>query len=107
MLFLPLEEQGQQTTALQISSPLKNTQKQVNFGSKQLLHLASALKVKSSVVYLRCIASATKATCAGRTLTCGGIFSQCASAQEASKMTLGSEDSPNDELRASKTPSGR
>ena len=54
------------------------------------------------MVYLRCIASATKATCAGRTLTCGGIFSQCASAQEASKMTLGSKDSPNDELRGSK-----
>lgn len=65
------------------------------------------------MVYLRCIASATKATCVGRTLTCGGIFSQCASAQEASKLTLGSKDSPNDELRASKnskwkveTPSG-
>ena len=53
MLFLPLEEQGQQTTAIQVSSPLKNTQKQVNSGSCQLLHGPPALNVKSNTGYLR------------------------------------------------------
>ena len=38
MLFLPLKEQGHQTTALPISSPPENTSKQAIFGSCQLLH---------------------------------------------------------------------
>ena len=53
MLFLPLKEQGHQTTALPISSPPENTSKQANFGSCQLLHWASALECNCSSLYLR------------------------------------------------------
>ena len=38
MMFLPLEEQGQQTNSSQISSPPENTQKQAILKSKQVLH---------------------------------------------------------------------
>ena len=38
MLFLPLKEQGHQTTALPISSPPENTSKQAYFGSCHLLN---------------------------------------------------------------------
>ena len=96
MLFQPLEEQGQQTTATQISSPLKNTKKQVSSGSCQLLHWASALNVNCPMVHLRWMSKATKATCAERILTSGSLIPQSVSAQEASKMTLGSKNSPCD-----------
>ena len=59
------------------------------------------------MVYLCCIASATKATCAGRTLTCGGIFFSMCQCPGSFQKDTWSKDSPNDELRASKTPSGR
>ena len=97
MLFLPLEEQGQQTTALNISSPPENTKKQANSGSCQLLHWASALNVNCSTVYLRWMSTAKKATCAGRVWTCGRVIPQGVNAQEASKMTLGSGNSTGDE----------
>ena len=38
MLFLPLKEQGHQSTALPISSPPENTSEQAYFGSCQLLN---------------------------------------------------------------------
>ena len=52
MLFQPLEEQGQQTTTTQISSPPETAQKQVNSGSCQLLHGPPVLNVKSNTGYL-------------------------------------------------------
>jgi hypothetical protein len=80
MMFLPLEEQGQQTNSSQISSPPKNNKKQAILKSKQVLHYASALKLNSSMVYLRCKAGRTKATYTERDGTsgtlshCSGIF---------------------------------
>ena len=76
MMFLPLEEQGQQTNSSQISSPPENTQKQAILKSKQVLHQGSALKLSCSMVYLRCKASGTKATCTERDGT-SGTMSHC------------------------------
>ena len=76
MLFLPLEEQGQQTTALKINSPPENTQKQANSGSFQLLHWASALNVNCSTLYLRWMSTVMKATCAGRVWPSGTVIPQ-------------------------------
>ena len=107
MLFLPLEEQGQQTTALQISLPLKKHSKQVNFGSKQLLQRVPALHSRCNKGYLRCKAGRTKATCVGRNWTCGGIFFSKCQCPGSFQKGMWSKDSPNNELRASRTPSGR
>jgi hypothetical protein len=48
MLFLPLEEQGQQTTASPRSSPPETAQKQVNSGSFNC-STSSALNVKATL----------------------------------------------------------
>lgn len=76
MLFLPLKEQGHQTTALPISSPPENTSKQAYFGSCQLLHWASALECNYSSLYLRWKSKLMKATCAGRDWPSGTVILQ-------------------------------